>query len=70
LKDGTKLSERVEAVRGTAENPMPRAEVGAKARDLIAPRLGAAKADQLIDRIWKLEEVKSIKDLRPLLQTA
>ena len=70
LRDGTRLSERVSAVRGTAENPMPRQEVGAKARDLIAPRVGAAKADRLIERIWKLEEVKSIAALRPLLQTA
>jgi 2-methylcitrate dehydratase PrpD len=70
LLDGTKLSERVEAVRGTAENPMPRQEVAAKARDLIAPRLGAAKADQLIDRIWKLENVANIMAIRPLLQTA
>ena len=41
LKDGTRLSERVEAVRGTVRNPMTRAEVVEKARDLIAPVLGA-----------------------------
>ena len=31
LNDGTKLTERVEAVRGTPENPMSREEVVAKA---------------------------------------
>ena len=41
LTDGTKLTDRVEAVRGTVRNPMPRAEVVAKALDLIAPVLGA-----------------------------
>ena len=37
LTDGTHLTERVEAVRGTARNPMTRAEVVDKARDLMAP---------------------------------
>ena len=38
--DGTRFSERVEAVRGTPRNPMSRAEVIEKARDLTAPILG------------------------------
>src|SRR5262249_26969371 len=37
LTDGTKLTERVTAVRGTPDNPMTRDEVVAKARDLITP---------------------------------
>jgi len=68
LNDGTKLTERVEAVRGTPENPMSREEVVAKARDLIVPILGAAKAASLIDKVLALEGVKDIRDLRPLLQ--
>jgi 2-methylcitrate dehydratase PrpD len=70
LSDGTKLSERVEAVRGTAENPMPRGEVVSKARDLMAPVLGAEKTGKLIDRVLDLERVKSVSELRPLLQKA
>lgn len=68
LTDGTMLSERVEAVRGTAQNPMPREEVVAKARDLMAPILGAAKAGQAIQKVLALETVKDIRELRPLLQ--
>jgi 2-methylcitrate dehydratase PrpD len=68
LNDGTKLTERVESVRGTPENPMNREEVVAKARDLIVPVLGAAKAASLIDKVLALEGVKDIRDLRPLLQ--
>ena len=68
LTDGTMLSERVEAVRGTAQNPMPREEVVAKARDLMAPILGAAKAGQAIQKVLTLEAVKDIRELRPLLQ--
>src|SRR5258708_13470735 len=67
LNDGTKLSERVEAVRGTPENPMSREEVVAKARDLIAPVLGATKCDSLIDKLLNLETVQDIPELTPLL---
>src|ERR1700693_631042 len=37
LSDGTVLSEHVDAVRGTAQNPMPRSEVVSKCRDLMSP---------------------------------
>ena len=55
LTDGTHLSEQVEAVRGTVRNPMPRGEVVDKARDLIAPVLGAATAQKLIDTLLTIE---------------
>jgi 2-methylcitrate dehydratase PrpD len=70
LTDGTRLSDRVEAVRGTVRNPMPRVEVVEKARDLIAPVLGANIARQLIDRLLSIETVADIRSLRPLLQRA
>jgi 2-methylcitrate dehydratase PrpD len=70
LADGTRLSERVEAVRGSAENPMNREEVVAKSRDLVTPVLGAATCNRLIDRILDLENTKDIRELRPLLQAA
>jgi len=66
--DGTRLSERVDAVRGTAENPMSREEVVAKARDLMASVLGAAHSTNLINKVLALESVKDIRELRPLLQ--
>lgn len=68
LADGTMFSERVEAVRGTAQNPMPREVVVAKARDLMAPILGADKAAKAIQKVLALETVKDIRELRPLLQ--
>jgi 2-methylcitrate dehydratase PrpD len=68
LADGTQLSEHVEAVRGTSDNPMPRAEVVAKCRDLITPVLGAAKCATLIERVLALESVTNVRDLRDLLQ--
>src|SRR5579862_2322254 len=70
LNDGTKLTERVESVRGTPENPMSREEVVAKARDLIIPILGATKCDALVAKLLSLENVKDVRELRPLLQRA
>ena len=66
--DGTHLSERVEAVRGTAENPMGRDEVVAKARDLMGSVLGSANSMNLINKLLALETVKDIRELRSLLQ--
>jgi 2-methylcitrate dehydratase PrpD len=68
LTDGTRLTETVKAVRGTAENPMPREEVIVKARDLMTPILGAERCNKLIQTTMGLEKLKSIHDLRPLLQ--
>jgi 2-methylcitrate dehydratase PrpD len=68
LADGTKLSEHVTAVRGTPSNPMTREEVVAKARELMAPVLGITNAANIIDKLLALENLKSILELRPLLQ--
>jgi 2-methylcitrate dehydratase PrpD len=68
LADGAELTEHVRAVRGTADNPMPREEVVAKCRDLIAPVIGTAKGKELIDRVLGLEQAGNIRELRPLLQ--
>jgi len=68
LADGARLTERVTAVRGTPRNPMTRKEVIDKARDLIDPVVGASQAARLVDRIFTLESVKNVRELRPLLQ--
>src|SRR5262245_2742392 len=68
LNNGMKLTEHVEAVRGTFDNPMTREEVIAKARDLIAPVVGAPTTTKLIDTVFALEKVKNVRELRPLIQ--
>ena len=67
LADGKSFSERVETVRGTAENPMSREEIVAKARDLIVPVLGAATSQKLIDTVFAIERVKNVTAFRPLI---
>jgi 2-methylcitrate dehydratase PrpD len=68
LTDGTRLSERNDTVRGTPENPMSEEEVIAKARDLILPVLGAETCNKLIEKVFSLEKIENIRELRPLLQ--
>ena len=70
LNDGTELTERVEAVRGTPENPMTRDEVVAKCRDLTTPLLGPEKSAKLIEKVLNIETVKDVREFRPLLQTS
>jgi 2-methylcitrate dehydratase PrpD len=70
LADGTKFSEHVTAVRGTPSNPMTRDDVIAKARELMAPVLGAPNAKNIIDKILGVENLKNILELRPFLQRA
>ncbi len=70
LTDGSRFTERVDAVRGTAENPMTPDEVIAKSRDLMVPALGPATSRALIEKVLALENVKNIRELRPLLQKA
>ena len=70
LTGGTHLSQRVDNVRGTPENPMTRDEIETKARDLMTPILGATKTSALIDKVFSIEKVKDVRELRPLLQRA
>jgi 2-methylcitrate dehydratase PrpD len=66
--DGARLSERVTAVRGTPRNPMSRAEVIEKARDLIIPVIGHDTSERLVQAVLAIEDVPNIRELRPLLQ--
>ncbi|MBM3819936.1 MAG: MmgE/PrpD family protein [Acidimicrobiia bacterium] len=67
LTDGTTLSDRVEAVRGTVRNPMTREEIVDKARDLMAPVLGAPQARQLIDAVLALDAAPDVRRVAGLL---
>jgi 2-methylcitrate dehydratase PrpD len=68
LADGTRLSERNDTVRGTPEDPMSKEEIVAKARDLVTPVLGGETCSKLIDKVFELDRMKDVRELRPLLQ--
>lgn len=67
LKNGQHFSQRVDAVIGSAQNPMDHDQLAAKCRDLMAPELGAAQTDKLIDAVFNIEKMQDVRDLSPLL---
>jgi 2-methylcitrate dehydratase PrpD len=69
-RDGARHTHRIVAVRGTADNPMERAEVEAKAYDLMGGVLGRKRTERLIEAIRDLAAVKDMARLRPLWQAA
>jgi 2-methylcitrate dehydratase PrpD len=66
--DGRTLSHRTTVVRGTPGNPMDAKEIEAKALDLLAPVLGAERAQALLAAVGNLERIDRVSDLRRLLQ--
>ena len=66
--DGSTYTQRVDAVRGSAENPMSTKEVVTKARDLMSPLLGAERSRKLIDAVMNVENVADVRSLGPMLQ--
>jgi 2-methylcitrate dehydratase PrpD len=70
LSDGSSITENPTAVRGTAENPMTRGEVVEKARDLMQPILGVSATTRLIERLLDFENIRNVRELRPLVQRA
>jgi 2-methylcitrate dehydratase PrpD len=70
LNDGTTYTQRVDAVRGSAGNPMSPEEVVTKARDLMTPALGSARCEQLITALMSIEKNDNVRNLSPMLQRA
>ena len=68
LADGKKLTQDVGPVLGTEGNPMTRDQVVSKARELMTPVLGASNSGKLIERLLDLENMKSVRELRTLVQ--
>lgn len=68
--DGRTLRHHTRAVLGTPANPMSRAEVVTKARDLIDPVLGADQGRQLVDAVLAIDALADLRALRGLLVPA
>ena len=68
LADGRTVRHHAKAVRGTPDNPMTTQEIEDKALDLMAPIVGKERAAKLAETVRHLDRVKSIRELRPLLQ--
>jgi 2-methylcitrate dehydratase PrpD len=66
LQHGRTVSHFTRFPPGTKENPLSTEGLNAKVRDLMAPVLGAERTATLIQRVNALEEVRNVRDLRPL----
>jgi len=67
LRDGQTVSHFTRFPPGTKENPLNTDGINAKVRDLMTPVLGARKTEAILQRIHALEDVKDVRELRPLL---
>lgn len=69
LADGKKLSVRCDHTKGSPENPLSRAEIEEKLRTYGKGVLPAARLDEVIAAIVKLEDLKSARSLMDMLRT-
>ena len=67
LRGGRTVNHFTRHAPGAKENPLDTAGVNAKARDLMAPVIGARRTDAVIERINGLEQLSSIGELVALL---
>jgi len=68
LVDGRRISGRADFGKGSPANPMSDAEVAEKFRECAAwGGLSVTKAEQVIDRVFSLEQLPNVRDLTRLL---
>lgn len=67
LKDGRKLTHRTDKSKGNPEFPLTDEEVSEKFRDCASACLPAKQVDTLLQKLWDLESVKSMREIAPLL---
>jgi 2-methylcitrate dehydratase PrpD len=69
LKDGSKIDKRCDFPRGSAENPLSRAQIESKLRTYAKDRVSAGAIDQIIAMVNGLETLGSVRDLTKLLKS-
>jgi 2-methylcitrate dehydratase PrpD len=67
LRDGRTVNHFTRYPPGTKENPLDTERVNEKARGLMAPVLGAERAEAIIRRVNTLEEVAAVREMLPFL---
>lgn len=70
LADGTTVAGAADYPRGNPENPVPRATLEAKFRDLVAPRYDAALADLVIRSVREIERCPDVAAMMRAVQSA
>jgi 2-methylcitrate dehydratase PrpD len=68
LTDGRSISGRADFGKGSPANPMSDEELAGKFRECAAwGKLSRTNADKVVDRVFNLEKLKSIRELTKLL---
>lgn len=67
-ESGKTYMSQVDVPVGHPNNPMSDRDVEAKFRRLAAGRLSRSRIDRLLEFVWRLDEVKNIGSLMPLLK--
>jgi 2-methylcitrate dehydratase PrpD len=70
LGDGRVLTREASIVHGDATNPRSRHELEAKFRALASEALDAARADEVVEMVSRLEHLPDVRSLTALLTTA
>ena len=63
LRDGKRLTKRVDYPLGHARNPLKDAEVEGKFFALVTPALGEKAAKKIAECVWKLDEAQNVDEL-------
>ncbi|HKX09533.1 MAG TPA: MmgE/PrpD family protein, partial [Stellaceae bacterium] len=63
--DGQRLSHFAPTRKGDPDAPLSDDELRAKARELIAPVLGTAATTELVERLWRLDELADVSRILP-----
>jgi 2-methylcitrate dehydratase PrpD len=63
LSDGTVLTHETPHNRGTHHNPMSDDELSAKFIELASTQFGGSRARDLLDRLWRFDEIDDVRDL-------
>ena len=67
-REGKTYTKQKDLPLGHPGNPMSDQELEDKVRRLVARRLGHARTEDLIRLVWRLEQMKDIGTLMPLLR--
>ena len=68
LTDGAKITKRCDFPRGSAENPLTRAQIETKLRTYANKRLSPQAIDRVIANVAALENLGSVRELMQLLR--
>ena len=69
-REGKPYTKQKDLPLGHPGNPMSDREVEAKFRSLVGRRLGRAKTERLIQRVWQLDRLTDIGALMPLMRVS